>query len=95
MPRENNSRTKDLVDIYLLVKTASCDLEKLWHALKMTFERRKTHPIPEFLSPPPKEWAVQFSVLARDVGIETDYSVVFKFVLDWYKHLLKKSTDFH
>jgi hypothetical protein len=94
LPRDRNSRTKDLVDIYLLTNGEPCNLKKVWQALEMTFKRRKTHAIPKTLSPPPSEWAVQFIALAKDCQIETDYLVIFEFVRAWYQRLVEESTFF-
>jgi len=95
LPRERNSRTKDLVDIYLLTNDQSCDFQKVWQALEMTFKRRKTHAIPKTLSPPPSEWAVQFIALAKDCQIETDYLLIFEFVRAWYQELMDLLPDLY
>jgi predicted nucleotidyltransferase component of viral defense system len=58
VPRDgrSNSRVKDLVDLYLLVKEDLMDKKLLKAALKKTFERRKTHVVPGDLVAPPKDW---------------------------------------
>jgi len=92
LPRDRNSRTKDLIDIYLLVSSEHCDSKKVSTALEKTFKRRKTHSIPQTLLLPPSDWEAPFTALARDLGIETDYMVVFKFVCDWYQKLLENQS---
>ena len=61
LPRNTaNSRVKDLVDLLLLIRSGDVSLEKLPEAIRMTFERRKTHAIPTQLASPPESWNTQF-----------------------------------
>ena len=70
LPRSTpNSRVKDLVDLLLLVRTGEVRQPQLAEALRMTFDRRKTHTIPSTLVPPPESWDGQFRALATDCGI--------------------------
>lgn len=63
LPRESayNSRTKDLVDLVLLVNSDDINTSKLKHAINETFNRRKTHSVPEALSQAPANWEVKHS----------------------------------
>lgn len=65
-----NMRTKDLVDLVLLIETASVTPEAATAALSTTFARRKTHPIPTTLSDPPAIWADDFSALADEAHLD-------------------------
>jgi hypothetical protein len=78
-----NSRVKDLVDMVLLVTKANMDSTRVKHCLVSTFERRKTHRLPESLSPPPGNWKPVFEPLAATCGLDTDMDNAFA-VLDEY-----------
>jgi len=67
-----SSRTKDLVDIVLIAELAALDAAKLWSAIGTTFTMRGTHPIPETVPPPQRDWTTPFNELAIAVGISTD-----------------------
>lgn len=71
LPREGNpnSRTRDLVDMVLLMERGSLDTEKVKKSVNATFERRHTHSVPLLLSPPPEGWTGAYAVLARDCGV--------------------------
>lgn len=64
-----NMRTKDLVDLVLLIETASVEHAKINAAVHATFTRRNTHPIPTVLLDPPVEWAEEFSALATEADL--------------------------
>jgi hypothetical protein len=67
LPRSTpNSRVKDLVDLLLLIRTGEVHLAQLAEAVRMTFDRRKTHAIPSALVPPPESWEGQFRALATE-----------------------------
>jgi hypothetical protein len=71
MPRTTpNSRVKDLVDMALLVDDRELDDTRTAQALKLTFERRDTHPLPTSLHSPPRSWQRPFESLAADCGIQ-------------------------
>jgi hypothetical protein len=90
-----NTRTKDLVDLVLLIERGPPDLEQIRLALKATFKTRRTHPLPEALSPPPASWATDFYGMAGEAGIPTtDYLEAFAIVHDfWKSHELGKLTN--
>lgn len=71
LPRTTpNSRVKDLVDMALLVYNQELDEEQSVLALKLTFARRKTHPLPTTLNAPPDSWHRPFESLATECGIQ-------------------------
>ncbi len=70
LPRSTpNSRVKDLVDLLLLIRTGEVRQTQLTEAVRMTFDRRKTHAIPSALVPPPETWERQFTTLATECGL--------------------------
>lgn len=76
-----NTRTKDLVDLVLLIERASLEPAEIRRALDAAFETRKTHQLPESLPPPPAIWARDFPAMAREAGISTmDYREAFAIV---------------
>jgi hypothetical protein len=73
-----NTRTKDLVDLVLLIERGSIRVEDLHTALAATFSTRGTHLLPELLPPPPKSWAIDFPEMATEAGLSTnDYLTAF------------------
>lgn len=66
-----NTRTKDLVDLVLLIERGLPDPVAIRFALDATFRTRGTHPLPESLSSPPDFWARDFPAMAREAGIST------------------------
>jgi hypothetical protein len=79
-----NTRTKDLINMLLLIRQGKLDNPRLAAALKTTFAKRATHPMPRNLEPPPSEWEPVFQVLARecdlDVGLSAGFEIVQGFV---------------
>lgn len=67
-----SSRTKDLVDLVLIAELAAIDATTLRDAIQTTFTVRGTHPVPDALPAPPRDWTVPFRQLAHAVGIPTD-----------------------
>jgi hypothetical protein len=72
-----SSRSKDLVDILLVKQFMELDAGRLRSALVGVFEKRNRHPLPEHLPSPPKEWAVPYRKLAREVGVEPDLGAAY------------------
>ena len=64
-----NTRTKDLVDLCLLIETAGLDRQPLAASIHDTFKRRKTHPSPTTLSEPPSAWSRPFAEMAKECGL--------------------------
>jgi hypothetical protein len=58
LPRQGsaNTRVRDLVDMVLLIQSATLDRNKVIEAIGVTFERRKTHALPNVLPVPPSDW---------------------------------------
>jgi hypothetical protein len=66
-----NTRTKDLVDLVLLVERGSLIAPQVRSALDATFTTRGTHAIPQTLPPPPDHWKRDFPAMAKEAGIST------------------------
>ncbi len=70
LPRSQpNSRLKDLVDVALLSALDGHDAPLLRHAIDRTFAFRASHPVPERLPEPPREWTAQYARMQRDEGL--------------------------
>ena len=70
LPREReNSRTRDLIDLVLLTQQGLPPKERVLRALHATFNRRKTHPLPPKLDPPPESWREPYAALAVEYGL--------------------------
>lgn len=94
LPREGsaNSRTKDLIDLVLLIESGLDDKDKVREALKQTFGRRKTHELPTELLPPPRSWQRPYEALARDCGVvKKTLDDAFLFVTGFWKRILTRS----
>jgi hypothetical protein len=66
-----NTRTKDLVDLVLLIERGPPDAADFRGALEATFSTRATHPLPKTLQPPPAEWRTEFARMAAEAGLST------------------------
>jgi len=64
------TRTKDLIDMVLLIRQEKLDKSRVKLAVGATFARRATHDVPEKLEPPPEEWAPVFAALARECSLD-------------------------
>jgi predicted nucleotidyltransferase component of viral defense system len=69
-----NTRSKDLIDMALLIRQEMLDKSRVKLALGATFARRATHDVPEKLEPPPEEWAPVFAALARECSLDVSLS---------------------
>jgi hypothetical protein len=69
-----NTRTKDLVDLVVLIERGPPEPGAVRSALGATFAARATHPLPAALPEPPAAWAADFPAMAEEAGISTmDY----------------------
>jgi hypothetical protein len=84
-PREGrtNTRVKDLVDLVLLIEQDTLSAERVRASVEATFERRRTHEVPQELLPPPANWNRPFSALAAECQLphtpETAHAAVSAF----------------
>lgn len=63
------TRVRDLVDMVLLVQSRTLALAKVAEAIRVTFERRKTHSMPSTLPAPPADWQKPYEALAHECGL--------------------------
>jgi Nucleotidyl transferase AbiEii toxin, Type IV TA system len=87
-----NTRTKDLIDMLLLIRQGKLDNPRLAAAIKATFAKRATHPIPQKLEPPPSEWEPVFQALARECDLDVSLSVGFETMRDFVSKVLGRQT---
>ena len=78
LPRQNpNSRVRDLVDMVLLIQSEKLVKYRTADAIRVTFQRRNTHPRPEVLAAPPKEWAKPYAAMAKECKLSEDMDHAF------------------
>lgn len=82
------SRAKDLVDFILIRHHGHLDAQRLKGAIRRTFDRRRTHPVPERLQPPPPELAVAYRREAEDSGIVTSLDEAHRLAAEWLDPVL-------
>lgn len=87
-----NSRVKDLVDLALLIGSGGLDRQRILDALRLTFERRRTHDLTSLL-PPPADWQIPFQALAEECGLPTDVAAVFAGVQEFLEEVLAQRTE--
>ena len=84
LPRTTpNSRVRDLVDMVLLIQSATLEPGRVVQALNATFSRRATHSFPAGLAPPPEEWCSPFARLAAECSLELSVSEAFSIVREF------------
>jgi hypothetical protein len=78
LPRSTpNSRVKDLIDLVLLIRLGNLREDRVVDAIRLTFERRRTHSVPSEILPPPSEWETQFRTLADECRLSADMNEAF------------------
>ena len=90
LPRRGaaNTRVRDLVDMVLLIQSATLVHNTITEAIRVTFERRKTHSLPDRLSVPPAEWQKPYRALARECGLIGQVEDAFEIVRTFTKLVL-------
>jgi hypothetical protein len=87
-PGRPNTRVKDLVDLSLLIEKGGLDRKRLAAAIRDTFKRRKTHPLPTALSVPPPAWSTPFAEMAKECGLPEDIAPHFDAVQTFLQPIL-------
>src|ERR1700722_9160009 len=89
LPRvgRENTRVKDLVDLALLLQRTKLDTTRLPVPIRETFQRRKTHEIPNSLPPPPASWSAPFAEMAAECGLESEIEKPFTMVEQFFIRL--------
>ncbi len=76
----DNTRTKDLVDLYLLIQSGKLEREVVSQELLVVFTFENSHGIPEELPPPPSFWEKRFDELARECRLTVSMGEAFEVV---------------
>jgi len=89
LPRvsRENTRVKDLVDLILLIEQTKLDATHLPKSIRETFQRRKTHEIPDNLAAPPASWSKPFAAMAAECGLEPEIGKHFSVVSQFFRQL--------
>ena len=82
-----NTRTKDLIDMVLLIRGERLDKDKTAAAVRATFLKRATHEVPKELDPPPAEWEAVFDALAKECDLPMKLREGFEVVREFKKSL--------
>ena len=79
LPRGNNvnSRTKDLIDMILLIHTKKMNNDRIKEAVTQVFACRKSHQLPQHLNPPPHSWSEKFEQLAKECQLNINMDAAF------------------
>lgn len=88
-----NSRVKDLVDLALLIGAGDLDKQRSLDALRLTFERRRTHDLPTGLIPPPADSQIPFHAPAEECGLAIDAAAVFVEVQKFFEGVPARRTE--
>ncbi len=85
LPREQiNTRSKDLIDLILLLEIKNRPPEAFQHSLYRVFKARNTHSLPAKLLEPPASWQKPFAKMAADCGISQNLKDGFSKVAEFY-----------
>lgn len=84
---EENSRVKDVIDMFLLVESGEIDQEFLKQAIKEVFEYRGTHEMPNEIQDPPENWGARFQKLASECGVGDSLVKTLRVLKKFYKEL--------
>jgi len=82
-----NTRVKDLVDMVLLAKMRSMDLEVLKEALRLVFKVRQTHSLPQKIDMPPQAWETPYNELAKECALMLSVDEAFREIVKIYSHI--------
>jgi hypothetical protein len=84
------TRAKDLVDLVLIREYGKVDAVTLRRAIRSVFASRATHPVPEYLAPPPRALAPAFRREATSVGIVPELSEAHHLLVEWLDPVLRE-----
>ena len=92
LPRHGamNSRVRDLVDMVLLIQSTTLARNKITEAIRVTFERRETHLLPDTLPVPPAEWQNPYRALARECDLSGQVEDAFAVLQVFMESILGK-----
>ncbi len=84
-----NSRVRDLVDMVLLIRSGALNTSVVVEAVRRTFDRRGTHPLPTTLEPPPPDWNKPFQSLAEECQLDLSVNMAFKELSEFVATVLR------
>lgn len=92
LPRgeRENTRTKDLIDMVLLIGQQKLDRARTKVAIEATFANRATHAVPQKLAAPPGAWEPVFRALARECGFALSLTEGLAIVEDFFGKLAER-----
>jgi hypothetical protein len=82
-----NTRTKDLIDMLLLINGRELEKGRTGAAIRATFARRATHNLPRELDAPPTEWEPVFDALAKECNLAMNLREGFDVVREFARRL--------
>lgn len=88
LPNRNNSRTKDLIDLILLLNIKKTNIKEFRSALEKVFKIRNTHVLPSHLESPPNTWEKQFSYMAKECSININMQEAFNKISIFYNEIM-------
>src|ERR1700691_1524140 len=65
-PGGEKRAVRNLVDLVLLIQSATLAKAKVGEAIRVTFDRRRTHAEPKLLPEPPTDWQKPYDALAEE-----------------------------
>jgi len=94
LPRKgaSNTRVRDLVDMVLLIQSGTLKSYEVYEAVRLTFDRRGTHTLPEALPKPPSDWKKPYDALAKECGLWGGVDGAFA-ILNTYLAEVKRETN--
>ncbi len=88
-PRDTpNSRVKDLVDIYLILKQENINRRNFQTAFETLCEKRFDVPRPIGLPEPPAFWENKFAAMASSLGLVSDINEAYKTAANFYSEIV-------
>jgi len=83
-----NTRSRDLVDLLVLIERGGLDHDAVRSALAQTFRRRARHSLPDHLTPPPEKWREEFVAMATEAGVSTTgVAAAFEVLVEYWNQL--------
>ena len=82
-----NTRTKDLIDMVLLIRGEKLDKGKTAAAVRATFAKRATRNMPHELNVPPAPWEPVFDALAKECRLAMNLEEGFEIVREFTRTL--------
>jgi hypothetical protein len=82
------TRARDLVDLLLIREHGHLDALVLREAIRLVFDRRATHGVPERLPPPSRELAVGYRREAAQVRVVSEIDSAHRLLAEWLDPLM-------